>query len=116
MSGGKERKVDPEKKCPISHNIPGWRESVQPLRESSLFWHSVWISAGRPSTGVLRDIMAKTRNKYHLAIRRAKNMSDSVRAKKLLEAAQTGDINLHIKSLRTKFRPFHYYGLKVNIV
>ena len=43
--------------------------------------------------------MANTRNKYHLAIRKAKNMSDSVRAKKLLEAAQTGDINL-LKSMK----------------
>ena len=64
MAGGKQRKPDPDKNCPVSHNIPGWRESVQPLRESSLFWHSLWVSAARPNTGVLRDIMAKTRSQY----------------------------------------------------
>ena len=57
-------------------------------------WHSVCKSAGSPSTGVLRDIMARTRNKYHYSIRKVKKEADTIRATKLLAAAATSDINL----------------------
>ena len=60
MSSDKRREPDPDKNCPVNHNIPGWRETIQPLRDKSLFWHQVWVSAGRPNAGVLRDIMANT--------------------------------------------------------
>ena len=38
--------------------------------------------------------MARTRNKYHYAVRRVKKKADHIRAKHLLEAAQKGDIHL----------------------
>ena len=28
--------------------LPGWNESIAPLKSDSIFWHSVWKSAGRP--------------------------------------------------------------------
>ena len=34
-------------------SLPGWKENVAPLKSDSLFWHSVWISAGRPASGAL---------------------------------------------------------------
>ena len=33
--------------------LPGWKEIVAPAKEDSLFWHGVWISAGKPNSGVL---------------------------------------------------------------
>ena len=35
-----------------------------------------------------------SRNQYHYSIRRVKKMSDSIRAKKLLEASESGSIHL----------------------
>ena len=31
--------------------IPGWNEYAKPLAEESRFWHSVWVSQGKPSWG-----------------------------------------------------------------
>ena len=28
--------------------LPGWKDTIAPLKIDSIFWHSVWISAGRP--------------------------------------------------------------------
>ena len=52
--------------------LPGWKENVAPARDDSLFWHSIWLSCGRPNTGGLYEVMKWTRYKYHHAVRRAK--------------------------------------------
>ena len=52
------------------------------------------MSAGRPSTGALHSVMARTRNLYHYAVRKVKKMADSIRAQKLFEASQSGDMDL----------------------
>ena len=75
-------------------HVPGWKEVVEPKRNDAIFWHSIWISAGRPNKGVLRDVMANTRNKYHYTIRQVKKEEDNIRAAKLLEASKTGSLNL----------------------
>ena len=46
------------------------------------------------NTGVLHDIMCNTRNKYHYAVRRVKKMSNNIRARKLMDASQSGDVDL----------------------
>ena len=74
--------------------IPGWKKLVEPYKDDAVFWHSVWQSADRPSRGVLKDIMTRTRNQYHYAIRRTKKMSNSLRARQLLEASETGSCEL----------------------
>ena len=28
--------------------IPGWNDLVKPFKEDAMFWHSIWISAGKP--------------------------------------------------------------------
>ena len=43
-------------------SMPGWWEEVAPYRETSVFWHSVWRSAGRPVAGELYNTMKMTRN------------------------------------------------------
>ena len=37
--------------------IPGWKENVAPAKSDALFWHSVWMSEGRPAAGELHIIM-----------------------------------------------------------
>ena len=62
--GGKVKNLDPKTKCPIENVIPGWSETVLPLKQDAAFWHFMWREAGRPNKGQLRDIMVKTRNQY----------------------------------------------------
>ena len=70
--------------------IPGWKEIVSPSKQDSLFWHSVWLSAGRPRTGALYQVMCHARRKYHLAVRHCKNIASATKAQKLSEAAENG--------------------------
>ena len=85
---------DPSSNCPIQKAIPGWKEEIHPLRTDSLFWHAVWVSAGRPNKGALHSVMAWSRNKFHYGVRRAKRKANSMRAADLQEAAGKGDHDL----------------------
>ena len=92
MSGGKSSARNPD--CPVEKAIPGWKEIVEPYKEDAKFWHGVWQSADRPRHGELRNIMTRTRNQYHYAIRRVKKMTNNLRAKKLLEASEVDSCQL----------------------
>ena len=74
--------------------LPGWKEHVAPLKKDSLFWHSVWISAGRPSQGTLYQVMLHTRAKYHVAVKKAKRLAASAKAQNILDASEKGDYAL----------------------
>ena len=73
--------------------LPGWKETILPLKSDSLFWHSVWISAGRPA-GALHKVMSQTRNKYHSAVKKAKRKLEHGLAEDILVAAESGDVAL----------------------
>ena len=49
-------------------------------QDDALFWHSVWISAGRPLNTKLHRIM-KTKNIYQYQIRKCKRMSSTLKKK-----------------------------------
>ena len=83
-----------KKKGPVSQPLPGWHENIAPLKSDSLFWHSVWLSAGKPSTGSLQQIMVHCRRKYHHAVKLAKRHLSRVKSEALIAAAEAGDINL----------------------
>ena len=91
MSSGRRSATNGNK---LGGNIPGWHEHVAPFRKDSLFWHSIWLSAGRPQSGELYRIMVTCRNRYHYAIRKAKNNSKILSATKLIEASERGDSEL----------------------
>ena len=80
--------------------IPGWNETVEPRRQDAIHWHAIWISAGRPNKGALHSVMASTRNKYHYAIREVRRHTDTIRARRLWEANQSGPMDL-IKEMKT---------------
>ena len=42
--------------------IACWCEEVQPFKDTAMFWHSIWMSAGRPINTELHRIMKRTRN------------------------------------------------------
>ena len=73
--------------------VPGWSSYVKPFRDDALFWFNVWKSAGRPENCVLHDVMKRTRNKYHYAIRKIRKNESAVRKEKFLQDLQSGNVN-----------------------
>ena len=61
-----------------SGRVPGWVEYVEPFRQKSQFWHNLWVENGRPKTGVVSDIMRKTRAAYHRAVRHVKRNEQDI--------------------------------------
>ena len=53
-----------------SKEIPGWKQHVEPARQTALFWHFLWKENGSPSHGHIASIRRRTRSLYHLAIRK----------------------------------------------
>ena len=47
-------------------------------RYKSLFWHSMWFECGKPKTGVVADVMRKTRASYHYAIRHVRKCEQQI--------------------------------------
>ena len=74
--------------------LPGWKERVEPYKKDALFWHSVWLSLGRPNTGGVFSVMKHTRNKYHYAVRRLKREVNQMKIIDLLEASEEGNTAL----------------------
>ena len=101
LSGGKHFVSDPKNSCLITEAVPGWKEEVEPIRQESLFWHSVWQSAGRPVNG-LHEVMKKTRYRYHHAVRQVKKRAGEIQAGKLLEASEAGSMELLKEMKRIK--------------
>ena len=71
-----------KRKC----RIPGWKEFVEPARDKSLFWHSMWLECGKPKTGVVADVMRKTRASYHYAIRHVRKCEQQIVNDRFAEA------------------------------
>ena len=82
--------------------VPGWNNDVKPFQEEALFWHAIWISAGKPLNNTLHNIMKRTRNIYHYQIRKCKRSVDIIRKNKLLDACinSNGDIFSELRKLR----------------
>ena len=80
--------------------IPGWNNHAKQEREQSLFWHWIWSESGKPYTGLIYNLMKKTRHTYHYAVRRLKKEKLNMQRSKLADIHS--DNNLfwqNIKSL-----------------
>ena len=82
--------------------IASWASEVEPFKKDAYFWHAVWMSAGRPLNTTLHRIMKRTRNVYHLQIRKCKYMANILKKNTLLNACVNGkgDIFTEIRKLR----------------
>ena len=76
------------------HPIAFWNSEVEPFKKDAQFWHSIWISAGRPLNTELHRIMKRTRNVYHLQIRKCKKAADTLRRNALLDTCINGKGNI----------------------
>ena len=75
---------------------------METFRLEARSWRDVWDSAGRPRQGQLHSAMARSRNLYHYAVRRARRQADLHRAKKLFEASVLGDMQLVQETKRVR--------------
>jgi len=67
-------------------HIPGWNDIVAPVRDKSIFWHNIWMECGRPRSGIIADIMRKTRASYHYAIRKVRRNANDIINEKFADA------------------------------
>ena len=74
--------------------IPEWSDDVEPLRENAHFWNAIWISAGKPMNCQLHHIMKKTRNRYHLLIRKKKRLLDRLKRDEMLTCCLKNDASI----------------------
>ena len=72
-----------------------WQTDIEPFKRDAQFWHSVWISAGRPMNNELNRLMKRTRNIYHLQIRNSKKAADALKRNRLLDACINGKGNIY---------------------
>ena len=88
-----------------SNNIkPGWNDFVKPYQDDARFWHSIWVSMGRPINCEAHNVMKCTRNKFRYAVRRLKKISSDVKQDKLLDSYLDGKANNLIKELKSQRR------------
>ena len=87
---GKQGKMkkDPEKQ---KQKLPDWKEDVCPVKDTAHFWHAVWKSAGKPMNCHLHVIMKRTRNRYHLVIRRKKRLLQRMKRDNMLQSCINND-------------------------
>ena len=93
----------PQKSAKVGkQRIPEWKEDVAPFKENAHFWHSVWVSAGKPLNCTLHTIMKKSRNRYHLVLRQKKRIIERMKRNNLLESCvnNNGNIFDEIKRMR----------------
>ena len=69
-----------------SNNFRGWTEETSYLREIALLWRSIWISLNSPRSGIVADIMCRTRCKYHYAIQKIRNKNLKLRKEAMANA------------------------------
>ena len=58
--------------------IPGWNDFVKPYKDKSIFWNELWVSDGKPTSGILFDLRKFARSKYHWAIKQVKKNKDKI--------------------------------------
>ena len=70
---------------------PYWTDVIQPHKECSLFWHALWVNAGKPREGVLSQVMRQTRAKYHYFVRWAAVNQDYLCRSRMADSISVGD-------------------------
>ena len=86
------KKTIPTTACKqVNGRIAGWSEYVQPYKEKSVFWHTLWVNCGRPRSGAVADCMRRTRAAYHYAIRGIKKDGERVQRERMAHCMLNND-------------------------
>ena len=82
--------------------ISGWSDYVEPYRKDAKFWHAIWVSLGRPLNCEVHNVMKRTRNLFHYAVRRVKKNREKIEQDNLLVSFLDGKVNNLIKELKSQ--------------
>ena len=74
--------------------LPEWKKYVDPVKDTAHFWHAIWKSAGKPINCHLHTIMKKTRNRYHLIIRKKRRLLERMKRDNMLQSCLENDGNI----------------------
>ena len=74
------------------------------MKKQSIMWHDIWISAGKPMTGVLFNIKTKCKYKYKLGIRSAYEFYESKYSDEFVSHFLNKDMPQFWKVWNRKFR------------
>ena len=84
--------------------IPGWNSMVKPFQVEAKFWHSLWVSAGKPINSSVPGVQHElyrlkndSRNQYHFAVRRAQHSHSKIENDKLVSKIGSPDMFDEIK-------------------
>ena len=61
---------------------PGSNMFCEEPRRKSILWHKIWCDSGRPKSGIVADIMRKTRARYHLSVKHVRKHEKQISAEK----------------------------------
>ena len=89
--------------------VAGWNEHVRAYRQNAMFWHWLWLEAGRPPTGEVASIRRKTRAEYHRAIKNTKRQENNIISQNMANAISNNndrDLWKEVKRLRGTNRNF----------
>ena len=87
-----EQQCIPQSRPPKQHAVAGWKEVVEPLRQTAIFWHNIWVDCDRPNHGAVADVRRKTRKDYHNSVKDCMKNQKSLKRQRLgeLASAATG--------------------------
>ena len=55
-------------RIPVNSLKPYWNDHLDYLKQDSIFWYGMWLSAGRPASGTLFHIQRMCKAKYKRGI------------------------------------------------
>ena len=82
--------------------VPGWSSSVKPFQDDANFWHSIWLSCGKPRDCELHNLMKRTRNAYHLAVRKVKKNRAKIQQDKMVDSLLNGGTSNLLQELKAQ--------------
>ena len=82
--------------------VPGWSQHVKPYKDESMFWSSIWHSAGKPDHGDIYLNMKQSKNQFKYAVRRLQKAQCKIQNDKFVTSILKGAVNI-FKEIR-KFR------------
>jgi len=88
--------------------VAGWVEHVRQFQTDSIFWHSIWVSCGKPRQGWVADIRRRTRAQYKRASQWVLRNQEKLSAERMADALSENrqrDMWTEVKKVKCRGMP-----------